>query len=171
MRLVGRSALGTEHGLVGKVRIHCEGAHLIAGPLGIEGDTDPLVGLNAQGDDIRPKLLVRRARKERLWRALEVHTNFGELASQTLTSPNVERYTGPAPVIDIKLDGRVRFGCGVGVYVRLLAVTRDFLATDLTWTVLPADSSFRHLVHGHRPDGSQHLHFLLTYRIGVESDG
>src|SRR5580704_16669516 len=103
-RLVGRWTLGTEHGLVGKVRIHGERAHLVARPLGIEGDSDSLVGLNAQGDDIRPKLLVRRARKESLRRAFEVHANFGELACQTLAGANVERHAGPAPVIDIRLD-------------------------------------------------------------------
>src|SRR5438552_14191099 len=78
--LVSRGPLGTERRFVRKVCIHRGRAHLAAGPLGIESNAYPLVWLNAQRDDIRPKLLILCAGEECLRGAFEMHTNFGKLS-------------------------------------------------------------------------------------------
>ena len=101
---------GAKGGFVGKIRIHRKGAHLIARPLHVERNVDPIVRLDAQRNDVRPQLFVRSAGEERLRRTLQVNANFRYPARHALAGADEKRHARPAPVIHVEFDRGVCFG-------------------------------------------------------------
>ena len=77
------------------------------GHLGREAQQDPLVGLDAQREQVR---LGRRGAlaEEHQRRQLELDRDLGGAAGEALAGAQVERHVGPAPVLDLEPSARRR---------------------------------------------------------------
>src|SRR6185503_1429921 len=131
-----------------EVHVDRAGAHVEPGPLRAKRHGDPLVRLNAQRDDVRIDLFLRRARKQGLRRRLEVHRYLGQVARETLAGADIKRHAGPTPVRDAKLDGRIRFSNRVVVDVWFFTIARNFFVVDLAWSILPSHRALGDLFRG-----------------------
>jgi len=89
---------------------------------------------------------------------------FGE----ALARPQIERHSGPAPVLDEELEGGERLGRRRGRNLRLIAVARRRLAVEGAWSVLAAYGVCQDLLGRHRADRLEDLDLLVANGVGVE---
>ncbi len=104
-------------------------------------------------------------------RGFELDGDLRRLLRHPLAGPDVERHSGPTPVVHEELERHISLSVRVGVYVILVAVAVDFLAPHPARLVLAPHGVVGHVVLGDLPDRFQDLHLLLAHRVGVEGYG
>ncbi len=95
----------------------------------------------------------------------------GVAPCEALPGAEIEGDARPAPVLDQDLQRGERLGLGSGGDARLVAVGGDLPSVEQAGTVLPADAVAQHLFRLHRADRVEHLHLLVTDRLGRERRG
>src|SRR5690606_23065619 len=95
-------------------------------------------------------------------------SDLGDAASQTLTTAEVERHTGPSPRSDLELDGGVRFGNGFRVHSVFGEETIYFLAPLPAAVVLSTRGGKRQVVR--KLHSSKNLFLLGTQVLGRQAD-
>ncbi len=100
---------------------------------------------------------------------LELDDDLRVLARQALAGAQVEGHAGPAPVVDLHLQGDEGLGVAVVIDVLLEVVGRHFLAADLAGAVLAAHGLVLHIEPGDGLERFEDLHLLVAHRLGVET--
>src|SRR5205823_11783648 len=101
-------------------------------------ERDPLVGLDPQAQDIRLQWSAAVPVIEDPRHVLELDGDLRRPLRQPLAGAQVERDTGPAPIVDRHSQRGVRLGPGGGVHSRLLPVAGDLATEHPAGAVLPA---------------------------------
>src|SRR6204780_286209 len=91
-------------------------------------------------------------RKQGLWRRFEMHADLGQISCKTLPGPDVERNSGPTPVLNLKPYSCVGLGCGVGIHAGFLPISGYRFPVNHAGPILPSHSESRDVLDTHRPD-------------------
>nr|ART39972.1 J98 [uncultured bacterium] len=155
---------------LGKVQIerHRLHAHALAGHLDQQEQLHALVRL--QADDQPVGFPGRgRLRQDGVRHGVEIDHDLGHALGQALAGTQEKRHAGPAPVVDLGLDGDVGFGAAFGRNARLVQVAGHRLAVHGARPVLPAHGFFLDVGGVDRPQGAQNLEFFVAHGIGVDA--
>src|SRR6516225_1135189 len=106
--------------------------------LGAELQTDALVGLNADDQEILRQPVDRRVAKHGERSLLELDRHFSSLRLERLSSAEIERNTRPTPIVDHELERDVGFGCAVWGHIGRSTIILDFVVPDPRRHVLRA---------------------------------
>src|SRR4051794_5403924 len=137
--------------------------------LGPEAQHDPLVRLDADREQVRvglDALLLEQSMRD----IPVLDCDLGRALRQAFASPDIERHSGPAPVVDRQLRRHERLGLGRRVDLLLVAVTGHLRRGAPAWAVLATDDiamRARRL----RGDGAQDLHLLVAQGVRLERRG
>ena len=96
-RLVRVGRVDREARPVAEVHVHAADLQALAGYLGAEADQDPLVWLDADGEDVRIKLRRAGTREKRQRRAAELDGDLRDARRHRLAGAEVEGHPRPAP--------------------------------------------------------------------------
>src|ERR1700728_659894 len=118
-------------------QIHRTQAHGLAGILRQDGERDRITRL--QRDDQPVGAGGRGALEDRKRHVFEVDHDVGDLLLQALAGAQIERHSGPAPGIDVRLDGDKGLRGAVGRDAVLIEIAHDRHALDRASTVLAAN--------------------------------
>src|SRR6202011_3691624 len=99
--------------------------------------------------------------KEHERRAAKLNNDFGGALLEALAGAKIEGNSGPAPVVDLQLEGDEGFGVGVRSHVGLAAVTNHRLAANGAGAVLAANHTGEHVF------GTERLHSVQDFRLLV----
>ena len=143
---------------------------LQTGPLGLEAQENPLVGLNAEHQTVGLPVPDRRGRKGLVGHRSELDHHFGNPGRQALSRCAVEGDILPAPVVDEKPDGGKRLDRGIAGHSRLCPVGRHVLALDPAVAVLPADGALVDMIRVNGTDRVEDIGHLVADLVGVEGD-
>ena len=169
-RLVGLRRLHGEGRAVREVHGHRAHVQLEAGDLRSETQHDPLVGLDAQHEQVRLRLLGRIA-EELEGRAVELDGDLGRALGQAFARPQVERNAGPAPALELEAQRDVGLRERVRGDLGLLPIAHDAMALDPARTVLAAHDVVIDLFPLEPVDGAEHAQLLVAQGLGLEGDG
>ena len=109
--------------------------------------------------------------KEHEGGATKLDDDFRGAAGEAFAGAQVKGNAGPAPVVDLKLEGDKGLGVGFGGDVRLAAIAVHGPALDSAGTVLAADHAGEHVFGVERLDGVENFRLLVANFVGVEGDG
>src|SRR5262252_8482240 len=112
-RLVAGARCGVKIILVFKCHADARNRDHRTRHLGAELQTDALVGLNADDQEILRQPVDRRVAKHGERSLLELDRHFSSLRLERLSSAEIERDTRPTPIVDHELECDVGFGCAV----------------------------------------------------------
>src|SRR6204780_3752251 len=102
-------------------------------------------------------------RKQGLWRRFEMHADLGQISCKTLPGPDVERNSGPTPVLNLKPYSCVGLGCGVGIHALCLLISRFRFPVNYPGSILPSNVELCVDLDTDRPDGTKYLHLLFPH--------
>jgi len=117
---------------------------------------------------IEPLAALLSEEDVRGWAELDAHFTGAE--RERLARAQVERDSGPAPVIHQQLESDESLDVRVPRDSFLVAVSRDLPAGDFTGGVLTAHHLAGHIQRVHGPDRAEQLHLFVTDRLGLERD-
>jgi hypothetical protein len=130
----------------------------------------PFVRLDVNDQAIGLQIFYRGIAEEHERRAAKLDDDFRGAPGEALAGAEIEGHAGPAPVIDLELEGderfRVRFGSDVG----LAAIADGRLAAGSAGTVLAADRTGQHIFWVERLDRVENFRLLVADFVGVERD-
>src|SRR6476620_2305614 len=89
---------------------------------------------------------------------------------QVFAGTQVERDTGPTPVIYLQLAADIGLGIRIRSYIRLLTIPSDGLAQDVAGIVLAAHCVLERLRRIEWTYGLNHFRLFRANRIGIEGD-
>src|SRR3569832_2089370 len=104
-------------------------------------------------------------------RLLEPDVDGRRGLGHALARAEIKRYALPAPVVDVQLQRCVGLGGTTWIDVLFLEVAGHHLSVDHAARVLAAKGVGMHRVLRDGPDRFQHLHLLVTQRLGVHHRG
>src|SRR5688500_15010632 len=163
--LVRIGRVDVEGGAIGEVHRHRPDVEPEPGHFGAEPQHDPLVGLDADRQQVR--IGVRGCLAEEPVRDLaELDRDLRRALWQALAGPHIERDARPAPVVDRQAGRDVRLRLGRWIDVLLLPVARHLRGGDPARAVLPADDIAGRV--GGTGDRAQHLDLLIAQRVRLE---
>ena len=110
-----------------------------------------------------------RLRQDGVRHRVEIDHDLGHALGQALAGAQEERHAGPAPVVDLGLDGDVGFGAAVGRDARLVQVAGHRLAVHGAGPVLAAHGLFLDVGGVDRPQRAQHLELFVAHGVGVDA--
>ena len=98
----------------------------------------------------------------------EIDDDLGQAFLHAFAGAQEERHAGPAPVVDLGLDGDEGFGLAAGRNALLLQVADHRLASHGAGLVLAAHGLVGHILLAERAQRFQHLQLFVTYRVGAQ---
>ena len=149
---------------VGEVHFDPVDLDIGAGPLGAEAERQPLVRLDAEHQDIWGQSLDRGIAKKCIGRLTKLHRNFRGSGGKVLAGAQIERHTGPAPIIDAELERDIGFRCRIRRDVGLAPVIANVFAEHNTCPVLATHGILRR----DRMNCLEQLRLLAAHGIRVE---
>src|SRR4029077_17909542 len=138
-----------------------------AGTLSRELEPDTLTRLDAQHHPIGMHSLDLCVPERSKRRLVETDCYLRYPPLQIFAGTQVERDTGPTPVIYLQLAGDVGLGIRIRSDVRLLAIRPDGLAQDGAGIVLAAHCVLRRIEWTY---GLNHFRLFRPNRIGIKGD-
>src|SRR5215831_9245134 len=126
-RLVASARCGVKIILVFKCHADARNRDHRTRHLGAKLQTDALVGLNADDQEILRQPVHRRVAKHRERSLLELDRHFSSLRFERLSSAEIERNTRPTPIVDHELECDVGFGCAVWDHIGRSPIILDFV--------------------------------------------
>ena len=129
--------------------------HRFTGFLGACAERNEHVGTDTEAKVVPVAFLIFVEDHAR--RMLELHKNFGRGDGQALSSTDVDRYTRPAPVVDMQAQRGECFHLRVGGDTRLVAVATELASHDVAGR--------------QRPHGFQRQDFLISNSVGIAGRG
>src|SRR6266404_664346 len=97
-----------------------------------------------------------------------MYADLRQIACKMLPSSDVERNSGPTPVLNLKSYCCVSFSYGTGIHSRLLPITRYSFSINHAGTILASSGEACYILDTHWPNGSKYLHLLFTHRIRIK---
>src|SRR5271155_503131 len=97
-----------------------------------------------------------------------MHPNLRQISCQALPGSDVERNSGPTPVLNLKPYRCVSFRYGGWVHAWLFAITWYSFSVNRAGTILPSRGESCYILHAHRPNRSKYLYLLFTHRIRIK---
>src|SRR5215831_4460922 len=137
-RLVAGARCGVKIILVFKCHADARNRDHRTRHLGAELQTDALVGLNADDQEILRQPVNRRVAKHGERSLLELDRHFSSLRLERLSSAEIEWNTRPAPIVDHELECDVGFGCAVWGHIGRSTVILDFVVSHPRRQILRA---------------------------------
>ena len=157
----------------GVIEIHVYQAkfHDGAGNLGAEAERDALIRLDVNDETIGLKISYAGIAKQDEGRAAELNHDFGFALRQALAGAQIKGNTGPAPIIDLELQGHERFSVRIAGHVRLAAIADDALVVNYAFAVLAANHAGKDFLRPERLDGVKDFCLFVTDFVGIEGNG
>ena len=124
--------------------------------------------MDADNEDILIKDFVALVEENARY-ALEGDGDLRASLGHALGGADEEGDAGPAPVVDVHLEGDISLRGGILGDSIGLAVTRHRLAVDEASGVLGADDMMEDIITTERSEGTQDLHLLVTDGIGTQA--
>ncbi len=90
-------------------------------------------------------------------RSLELNHDFRSAFGEALSGAEIERDTGPAPIVDEDAHGDEGFGARCRADAGLLAIAGKFFAVELAGRVLAANDGLRDAFEIVRANGLKHF--------------
>src|SRR6266478_4183193 len=97
-----------------------------------------------------------------------MYADLRQIACKTLPSSDVERNSGPTPVLNLKPYCCVSLRHGAGIHAWLLPVAWYLFPVNHARTILPSSRESCYILDTHWPNGSKYLYLLFTHRIRVK---
>src|SRR5215211_7954105 len=112
---------------------------MMAWHLGTEPQGDALVWLDPKDQRVCLLPLHLRCADRQMWRPLELEEHLGHPRRQALARADIERDAGPAPVVDVQPQCRIRLGTAERINAGLLPVAGQELPSSPAAAVLTSD--------------------------------
>ena len=97
----------------------------------------------------------------------KLNDNLGDALRQALAGAQIERYVGPAPIVDVGLERHERFGARL--MADLIGKALDDASIYGARRILAAHDTGRDVAAAHDAQAAQHLDLLVAHGIGGES--
>src|SRR5258708_33580181 len=100
----------------------------------------------------------------------KLNGNLCRAARKALSRTQVERHSGPAPVIDLELQCNIGFGVRCWRDPGFVAISQQSFASGRPLAVLSADRSGGYVLGIGNLNGMQNFRLLVADRVGIERD-